>query len=512
MHIQLSRRSWLAGSAASLAMPFIPRGARAALARAASEPDWDKLGELVKNRVFRPDDPRFTPLTRPENLRYYRPDLPIDPDKPLGVVLPSNPDEVSESILWARKAGIPMVPRSGGHSYAGCSTVPGLVIHGGLMRDVTYRDGILEVQGGALNRDIFAVLKKTADKDGVGGQAITHGRCGTVGASAFLMGGGIGLDMRDNGVGCDLVESVDLVLSTGERVTASSSQYPDLFWAIRGGGGGNLGYAVSWRLRTKPASNLVGFVATWKATPAGIQDVFARIGSMLEQAPNPVGAQFSVIALPGNRPGPTTLRLTGQLRGTRLEFDQIVGPHLKDANPVVLVELPYWPAQDFFDIQSLPNRYQETSFFMRALTDDFIQETVRSLGTWPGTVAQARVTFFLTGGQVNATAPGDTAFVHRNSQWLANTVIDWTECDDTAHITENLEWQRNFHNHLAALVTSSGSYQNFADPGLANHGQAYWGSNLWRLVKVKRQYDPDFVFTPPRNQGIAAERRPRAVN
>jgi hypothetical protein len=61
MHRELSRRSWLAGSAATLAMPFVPRVARAARAQAASEADWDKLEELVKNRVFRPDDPRFTP-------------------------------------------------------------------------------------------------------------------------------------------------------------------------------------------------------------------------------------------------------------------------------------------------------------------------------------------------------------------------------------------------------------------------------------------------------------------
>jgi hypothetical protein len=117
-------------------------------------------------------------------------------------------------------------------------------------------------------------------------------------------------------------------------------------------------------------------------------------------------------------------------------------------------------------------------------------------------VKDARLTFFLMGGRVNEFKSDATAFVHRSSQWLVNPALDWTDCNNHGDILDNLKWQRDMRNALSSCMRGSGSYQNFPDPELDNHAQAYWGPNYWRLLDVKRRVDPDLVFTPPRNQGI----------
>jgi hypothetical protein len=395
MHAQprLSRRALLFGSVASLALPSVLRGARAAPARPIGDKAWEKLAGKITGGVLRPNDPRFVALTRPENLRYYNPPpaagAPPDPDAPFAVVRPHNAKEVTDAVLWAQDASCPMVPRSGGHSYAGCSTIPGLVIHLGAMRQVEYdrNSALLEVGGGALNGDVFAALGELEIDGTKGGLAITHGRCKTVGLSAYLMGGGIGLAMRDSGLGCDLVERVEVALADGRVVTASESENQDLFWAVRGGGGGNLGVATRWWLRPVKAEKLIAFNASWRSRGKE-QAIFTRLVRALEAAPDAMGAQMSISATAINSSQPNNISLIGQYRGTLDEFRSILGSALADAKPTAVLELPYWEAQEFFEIESMPNRYQETSLFSEKLSDAFIEEAFRLFG--PGQARRRR--------------------------------------------------------------------------------------------------------------------------
>jgi len=139
-----SRRDFLqlaGAAAASLVAPTFGDAKPSGISASA----WKDLAAKVSGGVLKPGDPGFAALTRPQNLRYDR-------IIPIGVARPRDAAETVAAIAWARATGTPMVLRSGGHSYAGCSTVAGLVIHTGLMRDVRHRgDGIVEVAGGALN-------------------------------------------------------------------------------------------------------------------------------------------------------------------------------------------------------------------------------------------------------------------------------------------------------------------------------------------------------------------------
>jgi hypothetical protein len=310
--------------------------------------------------------------------------------------------------------------------------------------------------------------------------------------------------MREYGLGCDQVESVKLVLADGSPKTVTAASDPEgLFWAVRGGGGGNLGFATEWRLRTQPAAGVIASSASWRS-PGKEQEIFTRLIRALEKSPAAMGAQASIFATAPNSSAPNRISLTGQLRGTMKQFQDILCSGLTDPEPntKAILPLPYWQAQDFLDIVVVPNRYQETSLFADELTDDVITQVFGLLRTWPGTVKGARLTFFLMGGCVNEVAPDATAFVHRKSQWLLNHALDWTDCNDHGDIFDNLKWQRDVQNALSSCMRGSGSYQNFPDPELDNHAKAYWGANYWRLLDVKRRVDPDLVFTPPRNQGI----------
>jgi FAD/FMN-containing dehydrogenase len=517
---RLSRRAVLSGSAAGLVAPLLARSARAQPAPTVSEAAWRELDRHITGGVLRPNDPRFVRLTQPENLRYFNPPAnpgeKADPDAPFGVVRPHTPEEVRYAITWAREHNLPMVPRSGGHSYAGCSTVPGLVINASAMQSVTLQGGLVEAGGGALFGDMLATLRNIRAGGETGRYTITHGRCHGVGLSAYLMGGGWALDSPYAGMGCDRVAQVQIVLADGQIKTASENENQELFWAVRGGGGGNLGFATKWWMKPVEVDKVTAFVGTWRLSD-NAQSVFRTLSRALDAAPDKMGANLTVSTTPAMRNSrwPYLIKLTCQLHGPRDQFDAILGQALADADRAErqvcsfndcsvrdLRELLYWDAQEFFDEISSPNRYQETSLFTRAVPDNVIDELFRMWRTWPGTVKGAHWTLYRTGGKVNAVAPGAMAFVHRSSQWMITTDIDWTGAETEQAVSANLQWQRAVHNTLSEMLGRMGSYYNFPDPALENHARAYWGSNLAQLVHAKLQVDPDFVFTPPRNQWI----------
>jgi len=515
----------LAGTAASLALPSLPRRSRAQSQR--KEPAWGDLEKCVPGGVIRPGDPRFVRLTLPENLRYYNPPVqpgngPPDPDAPLGLVRPRTPEEVVCAIQWSVDNDLPMVPRSGGHSYAGCSTVPGLVISSSAMQSVTIdKDHRVVAGGGALFGHLLTALRDIPSRVGgeTGRYTVTHGRCAGVGLSAYLMGGGWALDSVHAGMGCDRVERVEIVLADGKEkqpVYASETENPHLFWAVRGGGGGNLGFVTKWWLRPIEVDKVTAFSGSWRLG-GNAHPIFRTLLRALDAAPDTMGSEITLSTTAATIKGPWRyqINLSCQLHGTRDQFDAIPADALAEAGRAEqrdcwfencsskdLVELRYWDAQEFFEVIGSPNRYQETSLFAREISDDLVGAIFGVWPSWPGTALAARLTCYRLGGKVNEKPADATAFVHRSSRWIVTTDIDWSGTESRQALDDNLKWQRDVQDHFSVMLGNPGCYYNFPDPGLKNPAEAYWGSNLKRLKEVKRQVDPRNVFKPPRNQGI----------
>jgi FAD/FMN-containing dehydrogenase len=485
---ELSRRRFLlASSAAVLGAGVVPSLCPVVVlgrsledgGKRISERAWRELARRLSGQLLRPGDAGFATTARPQNLRYAT-------VLPAGIARCRNTGDVAQAILWCREHDVPLATRSGGHSYAGFSTTRGLMIDVGPMNTALFAasTGTVTIGGGARNGDLYKALRPT-------NATITHGRCPSVGAAGFLLGGGIGFNMREAGLGCDQVVATEIVTADGRlrRLTGDDQ----LFWACCGGGGGNFGINTSFTLQTFPTAPVTVFRMTWRAEP---EDVFAALMRTLDAAPTTLGARISLGAsTPRQRADKrdVTVNLLGQLKGTARELADVLAP-VPPAQASEIFEKSYWDGQDFLAEPGPPEYYQERSTFLREPLDSHALATAFDwLRRWPGTSVGADLRFFQTGGKINARAADASAYVHRDNRWLMLVGLNWEAHDPPDLLQRNHAWQDAFY---AAMLpyTTGGAYQNFVDPSLEDWARAYYGGNLDKLRRIKADIDPDRVF------------------
>src|SRR5262249_35579776 len=176
--------------------------------------------------------------------------------RPLAIVRVNDVKDVQTVIGWAQRHGIPIVPRSGGHSYGGWSTGTGVVVDLGKLRGIRVEGSSAVIGAGRRLIDVYAAL---AGK----GMTIPAGSCASVALGGLALGGGIGLASRKLGTTSDNVQSLRIVIADGRVLTCDAEHNADLFWACRGGGGRNFGTVTAFRLRPAPVSTAAYFFATW---------------------------------------------------------------------------------------------------------------------------------------------------------------------------------------------------------------------------------------------------------
>jgi FAD/FMN-containing dehydrogenase len=504
-----SRRAFLAtSSAVALALPAGAKTAlkprRAALPKVPSPAAWRALKDKLKGPLVLNGEPDFFQLALPDNLRYAQ-------TQPQGIARCLTTEDVATAITWARDNEIPLITRSGGHSYAGYSTTTGLMIDMTLMDGVTLDQsrGIAMVGGGAINQGIYAKLAAA-------NVTITHGRCPSVGAAAFLLGGGIGFNMRENGLACDQMTATDLVKPNGDMLHLNArendAEKQKIFWACQGGGGGNFGISTCFSLQTfaVPAEPITVFKIVWKRTKdwkTTPEEVGFTLMQTLEKAPPVLGSRVSfsaVTPLQQTRGEDVTVNLLGQFKGPKQALLDILAPVYKLAEPdgseTTIIEAPYWEGQKFLSEPSKPTWYQERSAFVnQTVTQDMLRTGFAHLRRWPGTHEYCDLRFFQTGAKVNAVGETDTAFVHRKSEWLMVVGLYWS-AEDNCHplmMTLNHAWQDGFYDAMLPFAKGGGAYQNFPDPSLKDWRTSYYGVNLEKLVEVKTKLDPGRLFNFP---------------
>jgi FAD/FMN-containing dehydrogenase len=484
---RLSRRRFLVGSSqAALAASLGGLLPDMAEARAPSVSDraWRELSQRLSGRLLRAQDAGYAELIVPMNLRYAA-------IRPAGIARCETAAEVAQAIRWSRENRMPLVARSGGHSYAGYSTTTGLVIDLSLMKAVQFDKAtrILRIGGGARGADVHSALREP-------NMTLTHGRCAGVGAAGFVLGGGVGFNMRQYGLGCDQVVASEIVTADGEIRPLSATENVDLFWACRGAGGGNFGIHTSFSLQTFPAEPITVFAITWSTKP---EAVLAALMPALDAAPDRLGCRISLSAVTPKQLSEgtdVTVDLLGQFQGNSKELLDILDPAYRVAPPArdEIVEKKYWDAQDILIETNEPGYFQERSTFIAGALD------ARALGVafdrlrrWPGTSGDGDLRFIQTGGKVNTVAADATAFVHRSSRWLMVVGLFWTAKDRAAMVRRAREWQDAFYSAMLPFGLG-GAYQNFVDPSLTDWPRAYYGDNLPRLGRIKAAVDPGNVF------------------
>ncbi|UZR29653.1 FAD-binding oxidoreductase [Methylococcus mesophilus] len=463
--------------------------AQAAQAPQAPPNAWKKLKRNLSGQLVRHGQFGYTRLSMPNNVRYRG-------IKPAGVAVCATAEDVATCLKWCQQENMPLAIRGGGHFYAGYSCTRGLLINLSSLNDASYDEtsGRITIGGGTLNGAVYTAL-------GGIGRSITHGRCTTVGAGGYLLGGGIGFEMRAHGIGSDKLVSTEIVTADGSILTANASDYSDLFWACRGGAGGNFGINTAFTLETFPIDRITVFDLTWMDAS---DELITAVIRALEAAPHGLGSKVYMEPYTSTKfgsPPEILLRIYGQFHGTEAELTEIIAPMTANTKAAseTIESLPYWEGQYFLAEEGTPACYQSRSRFVNgSLPEAFIEEIRLWMSRWESSQGGAYLSLFQTGGAVNEYPSDASAFVHRDSQWLFDLGIGWDRTQSPQSKHRAHRWQNGFHAALTPIA-GGGAFQNFPDPSLKDWEDAYYGSNLSRLRRVKTKYDPNDLFRFPQS-------------
>jgi FAD/FMN-containing dehydrogenase len=432
-------------------------------------PDWAALRARLPGGLVLPGEPGYEDASHGFNTLF-------DGHRPAAVAACSRPEDVQACVDVAHNARIPIAARSGGHSYAGYSTPDGgLIADLATMSSVTvHPDGTAEVGAGTKLGEVYARLAAA-------GRAMPAGSCPSVGVAGLTLGGGIGVLARKFGLTCDRLVSARVVTADGQLRTASAESEPDLFWALRGGGGGNLGIVTSFTFATEPAPDLTVFSLRF---PAG-------------SGPNVVGAwQEWVAGLPDE-----LWTLCGVTAG-RPPTPRAVGCYVGPAGPLNSL-------LDNFIAKAAArptSRMVQGKGFLDAMQHFAGGEPTRNgfvAGGLmiPTAVDSAKLTSTVDGrppmdllidswgGAISHISPTATAIPHRAALASIQIYINTTPATQP-RASQTFTEVRD----AITQLTGPHGYSNYMDPTLPNWASAYYGENLPRLKEITRKYDPDAVF------------------
>ncbi|WP_072474695.1 FAD-binding oxidoreductase [Amycolatopsis australiensis] len=429
-------------------------------------PNWDDLRTKLTGGLLRPASDGYSAAKRGFNSLF-------DGNNPVAVATAATVQDV-QTCVQAAAGRVTLAARSGGHSYAGYS-VPegGLVIDVSALNKVEVRGSQAVIGAGAKLHDVYAGLAGA-------GRALPAGSCPTVGIAGLTLGGGIGVLARKYGLTCDHLVSAQVVTADGRVVTASANSEPDLFWALRGGGGGNFGIVTEFTFDTDPAPDLTVFSLHFPAGSAA--DVLAAWQQWIAAMPPELWAN---LVLSGG--SPVQCRVGGCYVGGAAGLNTLLNNLTTNAGarPAqrVVRSLDYLGAMKYFEGSSARQSFVASS---RIITTPVDAAKVVALAD-----GRAGMDLLIDGlgGKVAEPAKDATAFWHRDALASVQIYAPATTKNRT-QVTQSVD---DVVTGLAA-AGAGGGYVNYIDPDLPDWKTAYYGDNAKRLADVAKKYDPFNVF------------------
>lgn len=443
-----------------------------------------RLAAELAGSLLLPDDPEFVTCRLPF-LSRFRELLPR------AVVRCANAADVATALAFARAHRLPVAIRSGGNSFADLSSTDGLLIDLGGLRDLRL-DGDQVVAGpGVRIRDLRRFLAQ-------GDRAVSCGWCPDVALGGAVLGGGYGSMSRLYGLGCDHLVAAEVVLAGGRTLWCDKDREPDLFWALRGAGGGLAGVVTSFVLATHPAVPATFFECRWPVRHAArIIDAWQRFAP---QAPGEINVETGVRAGHGEEPVVAVYGVSAV--GTA--FLDRFGPEpdhaeIRDLPGPAAALVSYPDVPDDIDVSGPPWGTQpglhlaRSEFFDCQLPGTTIEALVAQLIAGPVTDQSRDLEFVPWGGAIARVAPQATAFVHRRARFI----LKHTAWAMRRAGGESRRDARRWADRSWALSHPWGSgliYPNYPEPGRSPLHPAYHGTNLARLRGIVERYDPDGTF------------------
>lgn len=410
--------------------------------------------------------------------------------------------DVQLAVRSASELGLLTAVRCGGHSLAGFSTCDdGLVLDLSKMRNVTINPDQRRARfvGGCLLGSIDTETQKA-------GLVFPSGVVSHTGASGLVLGGGTGWLTRRFGLSCDNVEGLTLVTADGSLVRANARENPDLYWALRGGGG-NFGVVTEFEVRLHPLTSVV--LAEGLCAEPQIRSLLQFWRDFMAEAPFDLKWNVDL------RLAPHTEKVPEELRGRPVAGNSLVWtgdpetgqPYLERAlrlchpDSVRVRELSFLQLQTMAD-SDFPHgrRYYTKSGYFPYLDDTSVGRLVEAVASIPS--AQTQIEFAYLGGAAGQVAANETAFGDRSAPFIMNLLANWSDAADDA---ANISWVRQLFQRLRPGM-KPGVYINFMSGDEQDRVPEVYQERLQRIASVKAHYDPGNFFRL--NQNIA----PRSVS
>jgi FAD/FMN-containing dehydrogenase len=460
---------------------------RAGLAASSPLTLLDDLKAALRTRLILPPDPGYDEARRVWNGMIDR--------RPAAIARCGSVEDVIRVIDFARESEIPVSVRGGGHNVAGKAVRDGaILIDLGAMQDVRVDAGRRRgFAGGGARWSTFDAA--TTAK----GLVTTGGTIASTGVGGLTLGGGLGWLMRRHGLSCDNLVGAEVVTADGQRLAANADENPDLYWALRGGGG-NFGVVTSFEFALHDEEPLLAGVAVYPGRR--IPDMLRFFREYTANAPEALTTIAGISGWDDTATGPdrnmgwigvchsgAPERGEEHVRPVR-EF----GPPLEDG----IGRMSYRELQAMFG-SSAPGaqRVYWRSNFMTGLPDEAIELiTERANAGMP--TEDTVILLEHMGGAIRRLGQHDTAFSNRHAEYNVSVLAEWQEAGDDER---NIAWTRRYGDELKAFATGAG-YVNYmtGDEG-AERVHSTYATNLERLIQVKRKYDPANFFSS--NQNIA---------
>lgn len=407
---------------------------------------------------------------------------------PKVIVYPNNITDVVNAVNWARKKGINIRCRSGGHNYESFSVADDAVVidvSNLLDFEIDTNKGYIRIGSGYTQEQLYSKLEEY-------GFAFVGGSCSSIGVSGVTLGGGVGYLQREYGLACDNLVEAQIVDAFGRIITANSHENKDLFAALRGAGSNNFGVVVSLTLKVHPNDKVTVMNAMWpKNSRYEVIQAFQKVGEDLDN-------RYTIKVTMTK----DTILLYGVgVRSTEKEMEKALSLLLKVPN-----KINYTTKYITFN-ESVPKRpgfvptptgFKITGLLAyKSLGKEPCQIMFNYLDNSPPIQPPINIGFLLLGGKIAENKDLPSAYPHRGAKILVQIDAQWT-LNYSMHANDTIRWVNNLRKSL--LPYAGFGYLNYCDINISNYLYSYFGNNVPWLKIVKEKYDPYNLFYYP--QGI----------
>jgi FAD/FMN-containing dehydrogenase len=437
---------------------------------------WSAFTMRLRGPIVRPGDADYDTAREVLNALYDK--------KPAAIVYAEDAADVSRCVTFAGQHGLSIAVRGGAHSIGGHSVNNGgIVIDTSRMKNirVDVENRTAWVQSGCVAREVLAATEPH-------GFVVPFGDAGSVGVAGITTGGGIGYLTRKIGLTIDNVLAIELVTADGQIVQATETENPDLFWALRGGGG-NFGVVTGFQYRLHALPEIYGGAYLVEATPEVLRE-YARLSL---EAPEDFSTISMLMAapplpfIPEEKVGTVTLMMLTAYSGPIEKGPEVFAPFRALGEPIadLIGPMPYSGLYVYLEEAEHRARALVRSGFYEDLNDEIIAAALDHAARGPQNINFLQIRP-IGNGAMKRVSPEATAFSHRDANFMLAVITHW---DEPTGDPENTAWVTSFWDSIKEY--REGVYCNFLQAeGEARIREAYSDANFERLAAIKAKYDP----------------------